>query len=469
MKKILIISDGAIGEHFIDRIISIGSSENSYYIIHSQPKTFDSYNSAKFKFFHFDPTSYYKLADVLKNNFVQAMLMIENREDLNNSIINIKTISPRLRIVALDLLNNDDCIYDDIEWINARELISANMIDNLPNIPVLAKNIGLGSGEIMEVLVPFGSSFVYRHVGSIEQKNWQIAAIYRNRQLVLPSEKRMIQPNDSLVLVGEPSVLKSIYRVIKRELGQFPEPFGSKIYLYIDMDIDKTRDIMALLRRALFIKKKLRKPLVIKVINPTDTEILRILKSASSDDIDIDITYMCKNKDEVILNDTRFYHIGLFLVSHKVFSRRDIRKKLYYANVPVLKLSNRSFSALKESVVVLNENGHTENISTTVFDVSAQFGFNIELVNYTGEDDRFKPQMIEQFENLSTIFSKMIRLESIDLNPIRALKDRDNFLQILPYTPKIYYPITKRIFSTDAEVLHQKLSSYHQLFVPMQI
>ena len=44
------------------------------------------------------------------------------------------------------------------------------MVEKLPNVPVLAQNIGLKQGEIMEIRIPFGSSYAYRYIGSIEQK-----------------------------------------------------------------------------------------------------------------------------------------------------------------------------------------------------------------------------------------------------------------------------------------------------------
>lgn len=468
MKKILIVSDGAIGQHFIERVIGTYTSENLYYIVQTNDKVFDGYNPARYKFFQFDPTSFYKISNLLKMDFWQVVLVMENQSDLDNTIKNIRMYKPSLRIIALDLWNTVSP-SDDVEWVNVQELVAANMIDYLPNIPVLAKNIGLGSGEIMEVLVPFGSSFVYRHIGSIEQKNWKIAAIYRNRQLIIPSDNKMIQPNDTLVLVGDPAVLRSIYRAIKRELGQFPAPFGSKIYLYIDMRIEKTSAIMALVRRSIFVQKKLRQQLIIKVINPGDIDVLRMIKASAGGDITIDIDYSYVPDEEIILNDIKKYHTGLFLVSHKTFSIKSIRKKLYAGNVPVLKLAERSFSSLHESVVILSDEGHIENISTTIFDVSSQFGFNLELINYTNEEGSHKQEVIEHFNNLSAIFSKSIHVSTQETNPIRELRERENFLHVLPFTSKIFNNPFTAYFSTDPEVLYRKLGRYHQLFIPTQI
>lgn len=469
MKKILIVSDGAVGRHFIERVMATHGNENVYYIVHPHNEVpFHGYNPARFKFFTIDPTSYYKMAEILKIDFTQANLAMENHNELQQTIKNIRLIKPTIRIIALDMWNSQS-LEEGTEWINMRQLLALNLIDHLPNIPVLAQNIGLGNGEIMEVLVPFGSSFVYRHVGSIEQNNWKIAAIYRNRQLIIPSEQKMIQPNDILVLVGEPHVLKSVYRAIKRELGQFPAPFGSKLYLYIDMAHEKPSTISELVRRSIYIQRKLKKTLLIKIVNPGDVDILRTIKLTASNGIEIDIVFDPLEDDEMILNDIKKHHIGLFLVSQHSFGRKSIRKKLFQGNVPVLKLANRSFATLSKSLVILDDENHIEHISTTVFDVASQLGFDLELIDYAQEERENIDQSIEHFNNLSTIFSKTITIVKTEENPIRFLKEHENFLQCLPFTKKMFENPIKQLFSTDPEVLFTKLDHYHQLFIPAQI
>ena len=469
MKKILIVSDGEIGSHFIERIIGTHTIDNVYYVV--QPKgdvNYIGYSPARFHFSHFDPTSYYKLANIMKNDFVQAILAMEDQTELDHTIKNIRLFKPNIRIIALDLWNSQS-VDNGVEWINMRQNLALNLIDRLPNIPVLAQNIGLGNGEIMEVLVPFGSSFVYRHIGSIEQNNWKISAIYRNRQLIIPNDQRMIQPNDILVLIGEPNVLKSVYRAIKRELGQFPAPFGSKLYLYIDMAYDDTSNILELIRRSIYIHRKLHKTLMIKIVNPNDVETLRTIKSFADKGVEIEILYDANRDNDFILTDIKKYHIGLFIVSQTMFKHRSLRKKLYEGNVPVLKLAKRSFSKIEKSLVILGDDNHVEHISTTVFDVASQLGFNLELIDYTSEERDNITQAIEHFNNLSTIFSKSITVVKTEENPIRFLREYDNFLQCLPFTRKMFQNPFKLLFATDPEVLYTKLDDYHQLFIPTQI
>ncbi len=468
MKKILIISDGKIGEHFIQRVNETYTSENIYYVVQIKATEFENMNPARFKFYEFDPTSLYKLSNLLKMEFLQVFVAMETQIDVENTIKNIRTIRKQLRVIVLNkwkMINEDA----NVVLLNSNELVASRLLDYLPNVPVIAQNVGLGEGEIMEVLVPFGSSFVYRHIGAIEQKNWRIVAIYRNRKLIMPSRRKMIQPNDLLVLIGDPAVLKSVYRSIKRELGQFPEPFGTNLLLYIDMNLINNKSIKESILRAIYVHQQFKHDLVIKVTNPSDLDILQYIKSFRSLNIIIDIDYDSINLKEVFFKDVKNYHVGLVIITKEMFADCYVRSAMYEAHVPVLKLADKSFSTLKEAVLILSDNRDLEKISSTIFDISEQMNFNIELYNYVSEHQEEKEQVIEHYYNLSTIFSKSIKIFKENENPISKLKTKENFIQLLPFTKKLTQRRLYSLFSTDSEKLYHRLNEYHQIFIPVQL
>jgi hypothetical protein len=90
-------------------------------------------------------------------------------------------------------------------------------------------------------------------------------------------------------------------------------------------------------------------------------------------------------------------------------------------------------------------------------------------MDYTHEEEGRKGEVIEHFNNLSAIFSKSIQVVSQEENPIQTLRERENFLHILPFTEKMFINPLRACFSTDPEVLYRKLGRYHQLFIPTQI
>ena len=468
MKKILILTDGQTGQRFVERVADTYTSENIYYVVSMEKLDIPNAKPSQFKFYQFDPTSLYKLSNLLKMEFMQVIISLKTSNDVEVSIKNIRAVKSQLRIVTLDPwgLTFDD---PNIVVVNTNELLSSRLLDYLPNVPVIAQNVGVGEGEIMEVLVPFGSSFVYRHIGALEQKNWKIVAMYRNQRLILPSPKRMIQPNDLLVLVGEPSVLKTVYRAIKRELGQFPAPYGNNIYLYIDMAIEEEKDLPKLIKRTKYIHKNLGDKLYIRIVNATDIELLSKMKGHRSDEIIIDIDYSNKSYREIILNDMKQMDVGLVIISSRLFAITELRLCLYEGKIPVLKLSKKPFSKLKESMVVLTDNRDLEKISTTIFDISSQLSFNLELFDFTQERTDEKERIVEHYENLSVIFSKSIKIVSEEANPIRFLKQKENFLYCLPFTQKMLDIPLYSLFSTDTEKLYHRLGEYHQLFIPTRL
>lgn len=468
MKKILIISEGDTSENFINRVIDTYTSENIYYVVQTKAKKFPNANPKRFKFYEFDPTSLYKLSNLLKMDFSQVFILMDNPMDVENTIKNIRIIKKQLRIIVLNKwkLTNEDA---NVVMINSKEILSSRMLDYLPNVPVIAQNVGVGEGEIMEVHVPFGSSFVYKHIGVIEQKEWRIVAIYRNRKLILPNRRRMIQPNDSLVLVGEPAVLKSVYRAIKRELGQFPEPYGSNLYVYLDMDLLNQKKALDFLKRAIFAHEKFGNLLIIKIVNPSNIDLIWKIKELRSQNIIIDINYNTNGLQESFLEDIKKQHVGLVIVPNEMFQDHRVRTMFYNAAVPVLKIAEKNISFLKDASIILGENRDFEKISSTIFDISEKMNINIELYNYTNESQEAKEQVVEHYSNLATIFSKNVKIIKDGENPIKKLKRKDDFMQILPFTKKLTIKNFYSLFTTDSERLYHKLDNHHQMFIPMQM
>jgi len=468
MKKILIISDGAIGEHFIQRVVETYTSDNIYYVIQSKPREYKNASPSRFKFYQFDPTSLSKLSNLLKMEFVQVIITMPNLSDVENTLKNIRLLKKHLRVIVL---NRWDVVNEDANtmYINSNEILASRLLDYLPNVPVIAQNVGIGEGEIMEVLVPFGSSFVYKHIGVIEQKDWRIVAIYRNRKLIMPSIRRMIQPNDLLVLVGNPDVLKSVYRSIKQELGQFPEPFGSNLYLYVDMKLTKNDIVKSLVDKALFAHKKFKHNLIIKVVNPNCVDTLEYIKNKQSEKVWVDIKYDDLDLEISFLEDLNKNHIGLVIISSELFKDDKKRLMFYKAKKPILKISKKYFDTLKDVSLILDENRAFEKISSAIFDVSEQLGFNIEIHNFLNEHQENKEQTIEHYYNLATIFTKTIKVIKDHDNPISVLKKKDNFLQVIPFTKVMLQKSIYSWFSTDTQKHYHRLDEYHQLFIPLDI
>ncbi|WP_300363248.1 TrkA C-terminal domain-containing protein [Hydrogenimonas sp.] len=476
MKKILIIADGIVAKHFLQRISETFISTNEYTIITLDRSILPEKHPSNFVTYQFDPTSYIKLSKILKRDFDDIFIVMKNRVDAEGTYLNIRRDNPVTRITFFnrwDIEFSKDNLFNDQNLINinANELIASRLYDFLPNVPVVAQNVGLGQGEIMEVLVPFGSAYVYRHIGTIIQNQWRIVALYRGNQLLLSKPSLMIKPNDLLLLVGKPSVLESVFRAIKQELGQFPAPFGENLYIYMDMSREDRDCILNCLEQVKYLHKRIKgRKLVVRVTSPTDADLLETIKKLDSESVECIVDFRNTPPEKLIAEDVEEYNIGLIICGRDIFSDRGYREIFYRLRKPVLQFSDISLMQLKKLVLILSDDKSMEIISATVFDVASQLGVDIELLDYEPDSDFEKKRFIlNHYENLSSIFSKSLQIRQENRNPIRQLAHEEPFLQVIPFTDKILQNRLFSYFSTDVEKLYFKLSHNPQLFVPVDI
>ncbi len=466
MKKILIITDCTVGEKLIERTVETYSKDNIYYVVQTNQREYEGAGPDRFKFFNFDPTSSYKLSNVLKMDFVQVMLVMGSRLDAIHTLENIRRDRQDLWVVMLDQwgLQIDD---KNLLIVDVDDYLSVRLLDYMPNVPVIAQNVGLGEGEVMEVLVPFGSAYVYRHIGAVEQTKWRIASLYRDNKLIIPTANTLIHPNDILLLVGEPSVLISIYRSIKRELGHFPAPYGINIYLYIDMSRDNLDTILSMVRKTVLLQEQLKREIIIRIANPTNFDTISEIKELRGENITIDIDYEQSDIDKLLKSDKRKYSIGLVITSKKLFSYTKVRSALFNLHLPLLKIADAKLRSVKKAVVILSETEDIEKITTTVFDISSQLGWRVELLEYRQQHNQYRQQIEQYYNNIAPIFSQSVNIIDTDENPLRELQKQDDFIHCLPFTESVIKRSTLSYLYTDSQKLFFHLDDSHQLFIPV--
>ncbi len=467
MKNILIIADGILAKKFLEKLMNQTSKQHKYFVVYSKHSTI-SKKDKEIDYYNFDPTSYSKLNNVLrKYDFYQIMIIIANKNDCIATYENIRKMKKDIPIFFTDRwnLNIDD---KNLIPLNTREIVINQFFQLLPDVPIIAQNIGFGKGEIVEVRVPFGSSFLYRHIYSVERSNWRIAAIYRNKELLLPSYNLVIEPNDVLIIIGNPAVLKNVVTSIKKEFGQFPKPFGSDLYFIIDFYKMREEDIEMQINNILLFHSNLNsRKLILKIINPTLSPTLEKIKRDNYSHIELEIEFVETNFKKILQRDIEKFDIGMIVVSDKNFNR--YKKLLYQTKVAILKMGKNDFHTLEEVVILNSDSSLTEKISSVVFDISNQLGFHITLENYIVDNsDTIDEVIYEHFESLSEIFGNKVNIKEISLNPIRdLLNSNKSFLHCLPFSKKILKSNFLSLFSNDVDRLYFKLKDSYQLFIPV--
>jgi len=467
MKNILLITHGKTAKSFLKRVMNTDLNKKKYHVVYYDEKTLPEDKSEHFLYYKFDPSSRVKLKTLLGHHeYYQVILALSSKSDTVASYENIRDFSLSIPIVLLDLweLSFND---ENLTIVNAQDVVSNILSNYLPDLPLAAQNLGLGTGEIMEFKIPFGSPFTYRHISNIEQKRWSIAAIFREHKLIIPTPKTMLKPNDSILTVGNPNVLKSVYKSINREFGQFPIPFGENIYCYIDMKSMHENEIEKLTTDAMVLHANLNSnKLIFRVVNPVYSKVLTKLKSYDTASMFVELDFYEHEVEGLIHSDIDHFIVGLVVTTRGFFM--DHISLLHSLKVPVLKLGKGSFFNIKEAVVVSTDSQKIEKISSVIFDISSQFGFDISLFEFEGEDQHESQKVIEHFENLSKLFQEKVKVIETRRNPLRELSQRQNFLQFLPFDDSIQEKSFFSLFFKDVNKLYFHLEDNFQLFLPSQ-
>jgi len=473
MKNILILADGSIAKHFVEWVGRKRVAENKYYVTCFNEGATPEKMGKNITLIKADPTSYARIRHIMDDiKFSHVFIVMENKEDAVYTLKNIRLVEDKIRIVLVNQWDDPEVGRDEknVTLLNVDELIAAHLYDHLPNVPVVAQNVGLGKGEIMEIHVPFGSTFAFRHVGSILQRKWKIVAIYREEKQILPTSATTILPNDTLLVLGKPMVLDGVYRTINKRIGLFPEPFGKDLYLIIDFRTDKENAILYLKESLYMLEKLEEKSLFIRLLYPNDFELIDEIKQYESDRVTVSICYDDSNIAQLIEYDIQEYDIGLILNGIDAFSHEEIMETLYSLKKVVYLFGDQPLYNIKESVILMDNDRKMESISSTAFDVSESLGLELTLCDFDPEGDfESKKIVIEHYETLAHIFNMEIKIEQKVSNPIREINSKENVLQIAPFEKDLHSGGIWRLISTRVQDFLLTSKKHPKLLVPFAI
>lgn len=397
---------------------------------------------------------------------------MEDIEDARYTLKNISLINTKTRVVLVNQWDDDEIGKDseNTTIVHSDQLLAAHLYDQLPNVPLVAQNVGLGRGEIMEVHVPFGSSYAYRHIGSIVQTNWKIAALYRDQKQILPTSATMIRPNDTLLLLGQPIVLNGVYNTINKRRGLFPEPFGKNAYLILDFRHDK-KDALLYLKQSIYLLEKLEdRELFVRIIYPNNFDLIEELKTLESENVTLSISYKNEDLRKQIIDDIHEFNVGLVLNSIPTFEADDLKETLYKLKKLVFLFGDELIYNVKDSVVLMSEKEKMESISSTAFDISEALGQGLTLGDFDPEGDfKSRKMILEHYETLSHLFNMDIKIEQKVANPIRELSTMSDILQVAPFEKRLNTMSLRKLISNQIQDFLLTTNRHPKLLVPYAI
>ncbi len=440
MKNIFVVAEGAIAQNFITMIGKRRVANNNYHIVSSTIEGCMAKDSSNISFYNVDPTSELRVQKLFDTTtYDHAFIIIKEFEDCINVCNNILAVDNKIRLVVVDQWGESDFrgISSHVTIIRSDDLISNHMYDNLPNVPKIAKNVGLGNGEIMEMHIPFGSSYAFRHIGSITQQKWKIVALYRAGKQILPTNATMIRPNDTLLTVGNPMVLDGIYKLINKRKGFFPEPFGKHIFLLLDLRFDSKRALEYIEESIFMLSKLSKRKLCIYVIYPTDVTLVSNIKRFQSENIQVIISFDGTNIASSIEFEISSCDIGIVLCSQKTFKSDDRSTMFYDLRKLVYIFGRNALQQVSKAVLVMKNENKMESISSAVFDICETFEFSLQISDFNSDIVSEESNIIERhYDAMAPLFNTTVNCEYKIANPIREIAKMEHIIEIAPYSSK---------------------------------
>ncbi len=474
MKQILIIADGKIAKIFIEALLEKYFSNNYYTIISNDAEIASLKFSSSFKFYHFDPLARSRLEPLVTSDLYDVFVIMQDKDEQYEVCSIIRNINKDIPIimscesksqVRQELLDDPNLNTISTSFITARTLIS-----KIPNIPSIARGFGLNKGEIMQINIPFGSAYSYISIGSIQQRGWRIAGIYRKNSFLIARKSMMIQPNDSLLVIGDPMVLNNVYKKVISNTGNFPAPFGIDIYVYIDFATYSQNEIDHIITDSLWLHKKIKnEKLIINILNPSNIEKLIHIKSIQKDGVIINVDYDSKSIYQKIEEDSN-NKIGLIVVAPSVFKQNKNRRILYKANAPILKIGkNTRLQELETTLIFCSQNSrHVQNISHSLVDFASQLNCGIKLYEFELDND-YNAKIATYYQNIGRVFNKRITIEhTSNKNPIFWLHRSDE--KLIQFIPLEIDLLKRRIFwllNKNADYLSLNIDKNPQMLIPV--
>jgi len=463
LNKILIFAGAKEASLLIEKLISGYSNSYEFHIIYENDDIKPSDEKKENVYFYkinFFAFEYYKT--IIYKDYNKIILFIKNKTEAKFVLNKVKFTKTPILFVKFWQEFEDIPQLNNIEVLDIPEIITNKIIDFLPGVPLYARDIGLGIGEILEVEIPIFSPFAYKFPSYFEERYpVRIAAIYRNNELKPIEKNTIILPNDKIILVGKPSVLKELYNQIRKNIGSFPQPYGANIYLLIDMDKMSKKEISELLKSALFLHRKLKnQKLIIRIINPTLN--IKLYKLYKFSNIDIYTDYLETSYAKILQKDVKNLNIGLIVTNSKTFYK--YKYTFFNTKKPIFKKGKESIKKCKNLTLILHEK-NIKKIVSSVFDISYQLGIRLRFFNADPENPH--TDLVEYLKHLAKLFNfSNIQFGATKDNPIKKLNSEKNIC-IIEAMEKPPISKLKEIIMPKIEYSYVLLDKHNQFLIPI--
>lgn len=189
-----------------------------------------------------DGTSRLVLSDVRGGAALGVALVLAPGDD--RAALESCRLGVELEFKPVIAIVNDADIADRCEKLGARALVRAELVGQLVEQSLVqgglgvSSAVGFGRGDTVEFRVMPSSPAINVPLAKLHADSWRVAAIYRGKQLVLPTGATRIEADDRVLLVGDPVQLPHVAESLRVGVPTFPLLHGPNVVVYLPQGRD---------------------------------------------------------------------------------------------------------------------------------------------------------------------------------------------------------------------------------------
>jgi Trk K+ transport system NAD-binding subunit len=281
--------------------------------------------------------------------------------------------------------------------------------------------IGLGKEEILEVEVHPHSRLANRPLRTLTPIQWRIGIIYRGENLIIPQRDTVLKPKDRLIILGEPSVIKTVSEILTFMHGNESEMFFKELG-YIVSVFPLNRLIL------IYSMKAVQKEESVGIL--LERENMGSIDKVRSDKAPLhaigDVISGLKGDQGLIIASREFLSTSLFGVFRKWRGRGGLSSFMELSKCPIL-LPAGTFPYAKTAVPCIDETG-IRNALETAIELASSLDTEVWtlLVNpskyISSEEDTDRHEStIKTINELSSLHKLSVNKETLEGNPAKAI------------------------------------------------
>lgn len=117
------------------------------------------------------------------------------------------------------------------QTVKGSSMVAQNIYHYLQDPRIKVTPLNLGPADVLEVDVSHHFRIVGQKASRLIEKEWRLAAVFRDDKLFFPDSDTVIEPEDKLIIVGEPGIFKPVCDLLECSHPSFPLPYGHGLLL----------------------------------------------------------------------------------------------------------------------------------------------------------------------------------------------------------------------------------------------